>query len=444
MRWLVLLCLAQSRALCPAGKDEQDVVVKCSNNTDCTEAVQSAFDHVGIPGCRLNIIVPSNERRTWFVRPLFLRKGNRKIIFKAGVILMAKKGEFRAPSESLLTLEGVSNVTLEATGATIQMRKSDYAQPPYERGEWRMALSLRGCRNVSVHGGLYRESGGDGIYIAGGSGTRYSSNITITGVTVDANWRNGMSVISVDGLTVSDSVFTNTNGTNPQCGIDLEPDVASPPMRMERVLFRNVTLTNNTRCGFQTGLYGLANSTRNVSVMVDGMTIDSCGFFANVAVDVRGHGSGLYLSNSNKPHGGVKGAFTFRNLSIRHTNNAGVEIQSWRQGLIQLSFQGLVLADTAIGAEYRGGFKGAANPIVFESGSDDPAFQSGSVDFGQDAVVHDNKNRPYLHAGHIKDVFGHITVFNSLILHPQGCTADLGSNPAHVNVTSTCRNDSVK
>ena len=329
--WLLLLCV-DADAHCPAGEDAQDMVVTCNNDTDCTDNIQKAFDHPNTPGCRLNIILPVNDRKIWFVRPLFLRQGNRNIILEPGVILMAKKNEFRGVTDSLLTLKSVSNVTLEATGATLQMRKSEYAQPPYHRAEWRMALSLRGCNNVTVRGGSYRESGGDGIYIAGGGGKLYSSNITIMGVTADANWRNGMSVISVDGLTVSDSVFANTNGTNPQCGIDLEPDANTPPMRMERVVFRNVTVTNNTRCGFQTGLYGLANSTRNVSVLVDGMTITSCGFFNNTAIDAQGHGAGLYISNSNKPQGGVKGTFTFRDVSVRHTNNAGVEIQGWRQG----------------------------------------------------------------------------------------------------------------
>ena len=437
---MLFLCLATSHARCPVGRLSEDVLVTCNNETDCTESVQEAFDHPDTFGCPLNIVLPFSDRHIWFVRPLFLRKGNRNIIFEPGITVMAKKGEFRSTSDSLLTLESVSNVTVEATGATLQMRKSEYAQPPYTRGEWRMALSIRGCSNVTVHGGTYRESGGDGIYIAGGPNTLYSSNISISDVTADGNWRNGLSVISVDGLTVSDSLFVNTNGTNPQCGIDLEPDAAIPPMRMERVVFRNVTLTNNTRCGFQTGLYGLANSTRNVSVLVDGMAISSCGFFNNTAIDVGGHGSGLYLSNSYKPTGGVRGIFSFRNISIQHTNNAAVEIQSWRQGLIALSFQGLVIKNAAIASTYPGGgFVGSANPIVFESGSDDPNFQSGSVDFGDDGIVYDNENRPYLHAGHIKDVVGVFTVVNSPKLHPLGCVADTGSDPVHVNVTSVCK-----
>ena len=54
--------------------------------------------------------------------------------------------------------------------------------------------------------------------------SNYSSNVLLSGVTTDGAWRNGLSVISAINLTVVDSVFKNTNGTNPQCGIDLEPD----------------------------------------------------------------------------------------------------------------------------------------------------------------------------------------------------------------------------
>jgi hypothetical protein len=45
------------------------------------------------------------------------------------------------------------------------MWRSDYAQPPYAKGEWRAGLRLAGVRNVSVFGLHISETGGDGVTV---------------------------------------------------------------------------------------------------------------------------------------------------------------------------------------------------------------------------------------------------------------------------------------
>ena len=141
-----------------------------------------------------------------------------------------------------------------------------------------MGLQLMGCRNVSVTGLNISSTGGDGIYVAGWghhinlpNGSRlfvstrqHSANITVRGVHCHDNYRQvtdplpppllgrlqsegafcplqlwrrlsvafhpcidrlqGMSIISVVGMRVSDSTFSGTNGTAPQFGIDMEPN----------------------------------------------------------------------------------------------------------------------------------------------------------------------------------------------------------------------------
>jgi hypothetical protein len=40
--------------------------------------------------------------------------------------------------------------------------REDYRTAPYGKGEWRMCLTLLGCRNVKVYGLRLASSGGDG------------------------------------------------------------------------------------------------------------------------------------------------------------------------------------------------------------------------------------------------------------------------------------------
>jgi hypothetical protein len=96
-------------------------------------------------------------------------------------------------------------------------------------------LSITGASNITVEGGTYSDSGGDGVMVAGGGRwvkngtvydrTNFSTGVTLRAMTVSRAWRNGLSVISAKDLLVEDCTFQDTAGTNPQFGIDLEPDV---------------------------------------------------------------------------------------------------------------------------------------------------------------------------------------------------------------------------
>ena len=69
-----------------------------------------------------------------------------------------------------------------------------------------------------MHGLRVEETGGDGIYVLG------YSNIHISDCVLDRNFRQGMSVINVSNLLVERTTFSNTDGTAPMAGVDMEPD----------------------------------------------------------------------------------------------------------------------------------------------------------------------------------------------------------------------------
>ncbi|MEW6255296.1 MAG: right-handed parallel beta-helix repeat-containing protein [Pseudomonadota bacterium] len=96
-------------------------------------------------------------------------------------------------------------------------------------GEWGMGISLRGCKNITVIDPQTDNCWGDGIYL-GSIGrpedTDYAvnQNVTIIRPRGNNNRRQGMSIISGADLLVEDSYYTNTNGSPPQCAIDIEPN----------------------------------------------------------------------------------------------------------------------------------------------------------------------------------------------------------------------------
>lgn len=206
------------------------------NETDVTDAIQSALDSGAA-----KVTIPYMGA-PWIVRPLQLRS-DQEVFLEPGVVILAKRGEFRGGGDSLMTAGGADNVVLRGHGATLKMRKTDYMKPPYDKAEWRMGLSLRGCRNVLVEGVRIESSGGDGIYVDGGSGRRLCEDVTIRNVTCDDNHRQGMSVISVNGLLVELCTFSNTWGTAPAAGIDLEPD--GNDQSLVNIVIRNCLMENN-------------------------------------------------------------------------------------------------------------------------------------------------------------------------------------------------------
>ncbi len=90
----------------------------------------------------------------------------------------------------------------------------------YPKAESRMVVNLQGCSDVSIEGLTLRDSGGDGIIVAWRAQSQMVLEYRIKDVLCDNNYRQGMSIISCDGLTVEHCQFNNTWGTPPLCGVD--------------------------------------------------------------------------------------------------------------------------------------------------------------------------------------------------------------------------------
>lgn len=116
-------------------------------------------------------------------------------------------------------------------------------------GEWGYGIALSGATNVKIKDVHISKCWGDGIniQIVGDEGGRPSKNVTIDGIVATNNRRQGMSVEGVDGLLVNNSEFSNTSGTAPECGVDIEPWSSKNTVR--NVTFSNCQFLNNNNAG---------------------------------------------------------------------------------------------------------------------------------------------------------------------------------------------------
>lgn len=119
----------------------------------------------------------------------------------------------------------------------------------------------------------------DGFYLAPRSSadpTTYPSDGVLSQCHADYSFRQGMTITNARRLQVVDSSFTNTRGTAPEAGVDIEPNggPANAPA-VEHVLFRNCLFEGNEGYGITTG--GQAPSAR---LTVEGTTFRNNGMGA--------------------------------------------------------------------------------------------------------------------------------------------------------------------
>ena len=273
---------------------------------DATASLQAAINS-GVPR-----LIVEDMGAPWVVRPIRL-VSDQEILFEDGCVLLAKRGAYHGTNDALITASRVANVTLSGYGATFRMWRDDYDNADlYQRAEWRHGLSIRSSRNVQVLGLTIAESGGDGIYL--GTATRWVTNqdIVIRDVVCDSNYRQGISVITAEGLLIENTVMRNTSGTPPQAGIDFEPNHASE--RLVDVVMRNCLTQGNGGHGYHLYLGNLTAQSVPIS-----MRFENCR-------SVDDANSGYSFQVAPTVDAAVGGSADFIGCSVQGSGGAGISI----------------------------------------------------------------------------------------------------------------------
>ena len=281
--------------------------VVCAAAADCTAEIQAALDS---PAAHTIVFAA----RTWVTQPLRLTRNNSHLIFAPGAVVLSKQGSFRGIADSLFSAYVTSNLTISGYGATWRMRRAEYNNNKlYHHSEGRHGLCLMGCRNTIVEGLRIELTGGDGISAwkghafdhanPGDHGDDYCPpalalnnpacacvNLLVRDVVCDRNYRQGMSVMLAENLLVENSTFSNTAGTPPAAGLDIEPD--HPNYRFVNVTFRGCSFLGNRGGGIGITTARMDATSPPISISFEDTTIVGgselqckCQFFLEFSIE---------------------------------------------------------------------------------------------------------------------------------------------------------------
>jgi parallel beta-helix repeat protein len=208
---------------------------------DDTAAIQMAID--ALPASGGTVIIPDGNYMVDAARSINLRS-NTHLQMTAAATLSALPNDLER--SYVLKVWRADNVQI--TGGRIVGERAGHRGTT---GEWGYGINIQASNNVSVVGTQVSDCWGDGIWI-GGLGRRasvtVSTQVTLDHVVSTNNRRQGLSIGPVRGVTVMHSTFSNTHGTKPQAGIDIEPQGQGPA---RDITFSDCTITGNQGSGLE-------------------------------------------------------------------------------------------------------------------------------------------------------------------------------------------------
>ncbi len=150
-------------------------------------------------------------------------------------------------------------------------------------GEGVMGIRVQYARNIYIHDVTIKECRGDGIYI-GGNGNG-STNICITGCTIEDNSRNCLGIVSVHNLYVDNCNISGAGslfgGKAPRACILIEKNQGDNTCT--DIVIKNSNIDNEKVCQSQSEAYAFGSSTARNEIHGNRLTVENCTFKGKVA-----------------------------------------------------------------------------------------------------------------------------------------------------------------
>ncbi|MBU2996745.1 right-handed parallel beta-helix repeat-containing protein [Cellulophaga baltica] len=214
-------------------------------------------------------IIVDKSLSPWEVSPIVIVKASNKVIlFEKGATVLAKNNAYPKLGDAMIELKNCKDLSFIGDSTVLKMNKEEYVE-----GEWRHVISLRGSEDISFKNMILRDSGGDGIYIAGSKEKKFSENIYIDNVNSVNNKRQGMSIISAKNVFVSNSKFSETKGALPEAGLDIEPNTSED--LVVNINFENCEFYNNYHAGVKLALGKLNAESTKIAVLFTNCLIEN-------------------------------------------------------------------------------------------------------------------------------------------------------------------------
>lgn len=282
-----------------------------------TQILQNALNAAA--GKRLYI---PKQRGGYYLSGQLIIPSNIVIEFEPGTVIQAIDTLNRAaPYERLVRIKNVKHVHIIGNGATLQMNK-----PAYSSGEQAHIFDISGSENIVIEGIQANDSGGDGFYIGNYEASQpYCKDVVLRDCVANNNRRQGLSVISADGLLVERCRFTNTTGTAPKSGVDIEPNNNSGQDVLKKIRFVDCVAEGNVGRGFLVTLHRMTAANERVDI-----TFEHC--------RTKGNSFGSSVNYGAEGTKAVKGEVTFIDCMAEKEQYAGFSVLSSSPESIKASF----------------------------------------------------------------------------------------------------------
>lgn len=169
----------------------------------------------------------------------------------------------------IFCLEG-ENIVLRGKGQIV----GDKFTHTDTEGEWGMGIRISNGKHVRVSDLTIKNCWGDCIYI-----NKHSNDVVIDGCYLDNGRRQGISVVCADSVTIRKCKITNVGGTNPQYGIDIEPNSKD---YVDHVKIDNVTIENCIG-----GITTLGRKSKRKHLQIGSVLITGCDIASTKRIPVR-------------------------------------------------------------------------------------------------------------------------------------------------------------
>jgi hypothetical protein len=275
--------------------------------TDDTAAIQSAIDHAiandqGLifPRTSGNIYLVDEANSSYCL----LINGSIDIEIESSVTIQTTTTI--GVAVAVFRLNGASNTKISGYGATILGKRASYSP----QSEGRHAFYVDGGQEITIQGIKCLDMGSDGVYLGGN--TRY---VTVKDVTTDNCRRNGISITAARNILIEHCKLLNTNGVDPQMGIDIEPNNNND--FCNDIIVKDCFAYNNTNHGYNVSP-SQCPGTNPYTLTVD---------FINCVDDASGYGFGaqeMFVDGDT-----ISGHIKFINCHSRNAEGSGFSIRNY-------------------------------------------------------------------------------------------------------------------
>jgi hypothetical protein len=190
-------------------------------------------------------------------------------------------------------------------------------------GEWGTGIEIKDSQNIYISNMSIKRMWGDAIYI-GNNGKNSNSNLNLNNLKLDDNRRQGISVVSVNGLFANNILISNTKGKSPMSGIDIEPN--NNRNILKNINFSEIISLKNAGDGFQISLKKYNDSPEKISINLKGYK-DS------------GSRSGIRIQGVETP---VLGEINIDKVELKNNKISNYCFKNWGNNRIKVKVTNLI------------------------------------------------------------------------------------------------------